>query len=160
MNSCNSNLHGDSKFVRITWVSDYRSLTFFGRILKKKVASVLDGILNSSATSLFNRPFSSSFKALYFTFKVTSQCFLLGAIVVVNCQDHNINTSTIVLKIIRLGETRSLINSDFRPSNWRKIPNFDLHDQNSITGPKNLFDLHDYSNYMSSNYRSSLIRVY
>ena len=32
LNSSNSNLHGDSKFVRIAWVSDYRSLTFTSKV--------------------------------------------------------------------------------------------------------------------------------
>ena len=50
------------------------SLFFF------QVARVLSGILNWFATSLLGLPFSSSFNASYFTFKVTSWCFLFVAI--------------------------------------------------------------------------------
>ena len=36
---------------------------------------------------------------------------------------------------------------------------FELHDKKSSMGPNNLFDLNEFSNYGSSNYRSFLVRL-
>ena len=60
-----------------------------------QVASVLVGILYSLATSLFKCPFSRSFKALYFIFKVTSLYFLLDAIVGNDVKHQQTNKNTL-----------------------------------------------------------------
>ena len=43
--------------------------------------------------------------------------------------------------------------SSLSASKTNKIRELKLHDQNFLMGPENLFDLHDFSNYMGSNYR-------
>ena len=59
------------------------SLLFF------QVARVLTGILNWLATPLLGLPFSSSFNASYFTFKVTSWCFLFVVIVIASATQQS-----------------------------------------------------------------------
>ena len=68
------------------------SLLFF------QVARVLPGILNWFATSLLGLPFSSSFNASYFTFKVTSWCFLFVAIFVASATNNRIETNLKISK--------------------------------------------------------------
>ena len=46
--------------------------------------------------------------------------------------------------------------SSLSASKTQKIQKFELHDENLVMGLENLFDLHDFSNYMGSNYRSFL----
>ena len=65
------------------------SLFFF------QVARVLPGILNWLATSLLGLPFSSSFNASYFTFKVTSWCFLFVAVFIKSATNKQIQTNLI-----------------------------------------------------------------
>ena len=63
-----------------------------------QVARVLPGILNWFATPLLGLPFSSSFNASYFTFKVTSWCFLFVAIFVASATNNRIQTNLKILK--------------------------------------------------------------
>ena len=55
-----------------------------------QVARVLFGILNWFAISLLGLPFSSSFNASYFTFKVTSWFFLFVAIFIASATNSRI----------------------------------------------------------------------
>ena len=48
----------------------------------------------------------------------------------------------------------------FTVTSSEKIRKFELHYKKSSREPNNLFDLNDFSNYGSSNYRSFLIGVY
>ena len=68
------------------------SLFFF------QVARVLPGILNWFATSLLGLPFSSYFNALYFTFKVTSWCFLFVSIFIASATNNRIQTKLKISK--------------------------------------------------------------
>ena len=68
------------------------SLFFF------QVARVLPGILNWFATPLLGLPFSSYFNASYFTFKVTSWCFLFVAIFVASATNNRIETNLKISK--------------------------------------------------------------
>ena len=68
------------------------SLFFF------QVAKVLPGILNCLATPLLSIPFSNSFNASFFTFKVASWCFLFVAIFVASTTDNRIQTNLNISK--------------------------------------------------------------
>ena len=63
-----------------------------------QVARVLPGILNWLATFLLGLSFSSSFNALYFTFKVTSWCFLFVAIFDASATNNRIQTNLKISK--------------------------------------------------------------
>ena len=70
------------------------SLFFF------QVARVVPGILSWFATSLLGLPFSSSYNASYFTFKVevTSWCFVFVAIFVASATNNRIETNLKISK--------------------------------------------------------------
>ena len=63
--------------------------------------------------------------------------------------EHNI--LSILLKVT---------SSETRRENELFKSKFELHDTKSTMGPNNLFDLNDFLNYGSSNYRSFLISIY
>ena len=50
--------------------------------------------------------------------------------------------------------------SETRRENEFLKSKFELHDEKSSRGPNDLFDLNDFSNYWSSNYRSFLLRFF
>ena len=54
----------------------------------------------------------------------------------------------------------TVTSSETRRKNEFFKSKFELHDKKSSRGRNNLFELNDFSNYGSSNYRSFLIRVY
>ena len=72
--------------------SNIFSLFFF------EVARVLPGILNWFATPLLGLTFSSSFNSFYFTFKVTSWCFLFVAIFIASATNNRIQTNLKISK--------------------------------------------------------------
>ena len=89
--------------------SSFHSLLFQWWILKGfkifslfffQVARVLPGILNWFATSLLGLPFSSSYNASYFIFKVdiTSWCFLFVAIFIASATNSQIETNLKISK--------------------------------------------------------------
>ena len=91
-------------FIWLFICSSFHSLSFQWWILKSfknfflQVARVLAGILNWFAASLLGLPFSSSFNASYFTFKVTSWCFLFLAIFIASASSNRIQTNLKISK--------------------------------------------------------------
>ena len=130
--------------------SNLFSLLFF------QVARVLQGILNWFATPLLGLLFSSSFNTSYFTFKVTSWCFLFVAIFIASATNNWIQTNLKISKHSNIMAFEWNIQTYY--SRISKAEKTRLRNQNSnymmkntSRGPKNLFDLDDFSNYVSSN---------
>ena len=86
------------------------SLLFF------QVARVLPGILNWFATPLLGLPFSDCFNASYFTFKVTSWCFLFVPIFVAPATNNRIQTNLKISKYLNI-MAFELKNSNLRQKN-------------------------------------------
>ena len=140
--------------------SNIFSLFFF------QVARVLRGILNWFATPLLGLTFSSSFNSLYFTFKVTSWCFLFcGHFYCVSHEQSNSNKfkdfkifeyygirifgKTFLLWHSNIWTFYSRITKDEKTRPRNQNSNYMM--KNTSRQPKNLFDLDDFSNYVSSN---------
>ena len=100
-------------FIWLFVCSSFHSLLFQWWILKSfrdfvfQVARVLPGILNWFATSLLGIPFSSSFNTSYFTFKVTSWCFLFVAIFIASASNNRIQTNLKISKYLNVMEFES-----------------------------------------------------
>ena len=123
-------------------------------------------------TSLLGPFLSNSFSISYFVFKVTSLCFLSE--VILNTIQKQFTSKQLILKTAkRLKNIRirkfeqdiflipfTVTSSETRRENEYFKSKFGLHDKISSMGPNNLFDLNDFSNYGSLNYRSLLLRVY
>ena len=122
------------------------------------------------AASLLGLFLSNSFSASYLVFKVTSLCFLF--VVILNTihkqfifmhqssKQSNLKTPK-RRKNIRIRKfEHDIFWIPFTVTSSEKIRKFELHYKKSSREPNNLFDLNDFSNYGSSNYRSFLIGVY
>ena len=120
-----------------------------------QLARVLPAILNWFATSLLGLPFSSSFNASYFTFKVTSWCFLFVAIFIASATNNQIE---IILKTSKHSNIMAFELKDEKTRLRNQDSNYMM--KNTSRGPKNLFELDEFSNYVSSNLRSFLVWVY
>ena len=109
-----------------------------------QVARVLPGILNWFATPLLGLPSSSSFNALYFTFNVTSWCFLFVAIFIASATNNRIQTNLKISKHsnwkIRTYDSR--ISKDEKTRLRNQNSNYMM--KNTSRGPKNLYDLDDF----------------
>ena len=127
------------------------SLFFF------QVVRGLPGILNWFATSLLGLPFSISYNALYFTFEVevTSWCFLFVAIFIASATNNQIE---IILKTSKHSNIMAFKLKDEKTRLRNQDSNYMM--KNTSRGPKNLFELDEFSNYVSSNLRSFLVWVY
>ena len=114
------------------------SLLFF------QVARVLPGILKWFAKPLLGLPFSSSFNASCFTFRATSWCFLFcGHFCRVSQRFQNIRILWHSNWKIRTYESRISKDEKTKNSNYMM--------KKTSRGPKQLFDLDDFSIYVSSN---------
>ena len=104
-----------------------------------QVARVLPGIVNWFAASLLGLPFWSNFDALYFTFKVTSWCFLFVAILIASATNNRIQTNLKIskhsnymafeLKHLNLLELNIEGSKKYTPK-----PKFELHDEKYVQG--------------------------
>ena len=97
---------------------------------------------------------NKTFNAWYFTFNITWLCFRLAGIVFVYINIKvpfwmKIFNVSQVWKTIECLNIRTMWTSEtcFARKRWK----FELHDENLTKGPKNLFDLREFSIYRSSN---------
>ena len=125
------------------------SLFFF------QVATVLPGIMNWFPTSLSRLPFSSSFNASYFTFKITSWYFLFVAIFIVSATNNRIHYTNLKISKHSNFMAFKLKHSNLLQKLRNQNSNYMM--KNTSRGPKNLFDLDHLSNYRSLNYMTSTV---
>ena len=91
-------------FIWLFVCSSFHSLSFQWWILKSfkdfffQVARALPEILNWFVAALLGLPFSSYFNASYFTFKVTSWCFLFVAIFIASTINNRTQTNLKISK--------------------------------------------------------------
>ena len=95
------------------------SLLFF------HVARVLPGILKWFATPLLGLPFSSSFNGSYFTFKVTSWCFL--AIFVASATNNRIQTN------LKISKHSNIVKFELATVEYRRMKKLDSETKIWIT---------------------------
>ena len=102
-------------------------------------------------TFLLGLPFSSSCNASYITFKVSSWCFLFVAIFIASATINRIQTNLKISKHSNwnIRNYYSRISKDEKTRLRKENSNYMM--KNTSRAPKNLFDLDDFSNYVSPN---------
>ena len=139
----------------------WKALNVFSMIFFQ-VERKLPGILNWFATSLLCLPFSRSFNSSYFTFKVTSWCFVFVTIFIVSATNNRIQTKLKISKHsnIMAFELKHLNLPQQNIEEWKtklRNQNSNYMIKNTSRGPKNVFNLDDLSNNRSSNYMISTV---